>query len=292
MLTAAAQILQAQNPNAAELQVLNTVLAVPNSPLKNVTLGQLVTVNAGSENSALGSNVNLFDFLTAAAFVANGSSSISVPTATLNLAGVTFTAGLNLIQGPQTAYGGLGTTAQTSQAGLTGTLPPRPRPRSAPPRPTSSPRCSRSSPTSSTSSSGVLVRAAPGLHHVTVQASVNVNLASALGTITQIGCGSPKQLGVSVNSGLVSAAITFTAVVKSGNLTLANVPLSVTNSGGPANGAANFTLPPDQLDVFKPSTARQRLPGAQQHEHPGPGRPRCPPDPGRQHRSSATSPMR
>ena len=89
---------------------------------------------------------------------------------------------------------------------------------------------------------------------VTVQASVNISLASALGTITNIGCGSPQQLGVSVNSGLVSAAITFTAVVKSGNLVLANVPLSVTNSGGPANGAANFTLPPDQVDVFKPST--------------------------------------
>ncbi len=253
-LTAAAQILQAQNPNAAELQVLNTVLAVPNSPLKNVTIGQLANVSAGSETSALASNVNLFDLLTAAAFVANGSG-LAIPTATLNLPGSTFSGTLNLIQAPQWAYGGIGASAKTSQAGLTGTFSATP---------TSAVCTSQANIISSLLSlvpnivNLLLGGSSCGLLQdfitVTVQASVNINLASAVGTINSIGCGTPQQLGIGVNSGLISAGITFTAVVKSGNLVLANVPLGLTNSGGPGNGAANFTLPPDQFGVFKSST--------------------------------------
>jgi uncharacterized membrane protein len=249
-LSAAAVILQQQSPNSAQVQVLNQVLAVPNSPLKNVSVADVVKVQAGGEASALASQVNLFDFLTTAAFIANGTSGLSIPSTVINVPGISSATALSLIQGPSTVFGGIGATTGLSQAGLTTTW------------------------SMGTTSLGqkvvnTLTDVIPGicgllllgavlcgltskLVSVDVQASLSLNLASADGTIARIGCGAPQTLGIDVLSELTTVHLSFSAVVHIGTATT-TVPLSVDTVAPVTNGAANFTIPPDVYGVFKPS---------------------------------------
>jgi uncharacterized membrane protein len=251
-LTAAAQIMQRNNVNAAQLTVLNQVLAVPNSPLRDVSIADIVTVEAGGEKAAAVSSVNVFDILTTAAFISNGDSGISVPATSLGLPFANLTGSLNLIQHPQTAFGPVGTHADTAQAGLQlgFTLG-------------SSTICASQANllanllTTVTNLLTILL-GAPScqllnkLITVDFEATVTMNLASARGTIDRIACSGVNELDIGVRSDLVSTNLTLTAVVKAGNTTIANVPLTASAGGGASNGAAFFDLPPDQYDVFKP----------------------------------------
>lgn len=253
-LQASAQLLQQNSANAAQVALLNQVLAVPNSPLRNVRVGDVVTLAAGGEAAAAAANVNVFDLLTAGAFLANGSSGLTVPATSLNLPGTNVTGSLNLIQHPQTAFGPIGTTARTAQASLdagflvgTGNI------------------CESTTNLVANLLNGVtgllnLLLGAPGcgllglnkLVTVEVRANVSLNLAAATGTIDRIACPSAKELDIGVRSDLVSTNLSLSVLVKAGSTTIANVPLTVGAGGGAANGSAKFVLPPWQYGVYKP----------------------------------------
>ena len=254
-LTAAAAVMQQQNPNAAELAVLNQVLAVPNSPLHDVSVADIANVQAGSEDAALASTVNLFDFLTAAAFIANGSSALTLPTTTLG-AGL-FTSTAHVTQGPQFWSGGVGAQSPlTSQVGLDGEL-----------------LVSTGTICESTTN---LLAALPLVGNllslltgaggcgflnlnkiitVEVRAVVSANLAAAKGTFTNIACpAAGKQLDVAVRSDLVSdTSVALHVLLKAGTNTIADIPLNAATNGGQANGSVPFTVPPDVFGVYKAS---------------------------------------
>lgn len=253
-LDAAAEILRRGGTNAAEVAVLDQVLAVPNSPLQDVSVGDIAHVEAGSEDAALGSAVNLFDLLATGAFLSNGNQGLAIPTTVLALPGVTFTGGANVIQGPREFYGPVGTprTPQpVSQVGVNGTF-------------------ALSTQTIGNRIVSTLESIVPGicgllllgpllcglttkLITIDLTASVNLDLASARGTIAAIGCGSPKELDIDVASSLVTAGLTFQAVVKANGTTILSVPLSVTAPAPADNSTAHFEIPPDVFGEFQPS---------------------------------------
>lgn len=257
-LRAQAEILRRDSPDAAQLAVLDSVLAVPNSPLRDVTVGEVANVQAGGENAALLSTVNVLDFVSASAFLANGTSGLSIPSALLGIPGLSTNLGLNLIQAPQTAFGPLGTQARTSQADLTAGIPIA-----------STTACGSTTAliTLLTSLLGTvgnllnLLLGAPlcgGLNRLVnldVTASLGIHLANATGTIDRIACtATNEQLGIGVQSGLVSATLTLsiTARIGSTNLTPIGVLLGTTGSG--ASSRADFVLPPELFDRFKQTT--------------------------------------
>ena len=253
-LAASAQIIQRDNPNAAELVVLNQVLAVPNSPLRDVDVADVVTVEAGGESAALASGINVLDLLATGAFIANGGSGVSIPATSLNLPGTNLTGSLNLIQAPQTVFGGVGASTGTSQAGVTASFG------------VSTANVCQSTVNLLNLLGGLvsnlltLLGAAPGcgflgldkLVTVELQANLNIQLATAEGTIARIGCGVPQELDIDIRSDLVTANLNVNAIIKAGSTQLASVPLSVTAGGGDFNGASDFVLPPDEFDVFYP----------------------------------------
>jgi uncharacterized membrane protein len=250
VVSAGAEILRRDSANAAQVAVLDQVLAVSDSPLRDVSVLDVITVDAGGEAAAATAGVNLLDFLTTAAFIANGSSGVSVPAVNLGFPGASVTGSLNLIQQPQTVFGGVGASTGTSQAGVTATS------------------------TIGTTTIGnrvvsTLESIVPGicgllllgpllcgltsrLITIDLNATLTVNLATADGTIARIGCGSPQELDVDVRSDLVSTSLVLNAVIKANGSTVGTVPLSVSSGGGAFNGAADFVLPPDQFDVFYP----------------------------------------
>lgn len=254
-LAAAAQILQQDSANAAQVAVLNQVLAVPNSPLHDVNMADLVTVQAGGEEAALASTANVFDILTAAAFLSDGSSGISIPATALSLPGTNVTGALNIVQAPQTVFGSVGDWAETAQAGLTAGF-----------RVDTGTLCS-----STTDLLNLLLSLVPNLLslltggptcgllglnklvHVELDTTVVLSLAKARGTIARIACTSADELDIDVRSDLVSANVNVSARVMLGTTQLASLPLSLAAGGGAANGDADFVLPPDQYNVFRGS---------------------------------------
>lgn len=251
VVQASAAIIQRNNPSAAELTVLNQIIAAPASGLNGIGIEDVVGVSTGSEDAALASTFNLYDFVAGAAFIANGSSALGVPTISLGPPGFNLGGSLSLIQAPVTVYGGIGDFAQTSQADSTltstvGTL------------------ALGNFVVSSLSSviPGIcgLLLLGPLLCGLTQRAirvelvtSVTVDLASARGTIADIRCPGTKELDIDIASQLLTASIGITAVIKSGTTTLGSFPLSVLNTRPAATGTADFVIPPDAFNVFKPS---------------------------------------
>ena len=249
-LSAAARIIQRDNPNAAELQVLNQVLAVPNSPLHDVNVADIVTVAAGGEDAALGSGINLLDLLATSAFIANGSSGVSIPAAQLGLPGTNLTGELDLVQAPRSYYGPIGGGVGTSQAGVTATFGLQTQ--------------NLGNRVVSTLESVVpgicnLLLLGPLLCGLTTRlvtieltATVSVDLATAAGTLVRLGCGNPEEMDIDIRSDLVTANVNFNAIIKTNGTQVANIPLSAAAGGGDFNGAADFVVPPDQRGTFYP----------------------------------------
>lgn len=125
LLTAAAQVLTAQGNSAAAAQLNNIPIAsIPNT--KTVSLGKLVNLSQPGNNSALSTTLNVFQLVTGAAEVANGSNFVSVPglviTPPAGVASVSIA--LRAIEPAQSVRGPVGpaTTAKTSQVVLQVTL--------------------------------------------------------------------------------------------------------------------------------------------------------------------------
>jgi uncharacterized membrane protein len=230
---------------------------VPNSPLHDVSVGEVANVQAGGENAALASTVNVLDFLTTSAFLANGSSGLSIPATTLGIAGLTGNIGLNLIQSPQTAFGPLGTQASTSQATLTASFPLD-----------IGNVCAGTTELLTLLTSllgtvsgllGLLTGSICGLLRSTVNltatATFSVDLAKAIGTIDRIACTATNgQLGIGVQSGLVSTSLNLNVTARVGSSNLAPFGLALNTTGNGAASRADFTLPPELFDVFKSTT--------------------------------------
>ncbi len=255
---AQAEILRRGSGNAAQLAVLDNMLAVPNSPLRNVSVAQVANVQAGGESAALASTVNVLDFLTTGAFIANGSSGLAIPATLLGIPGLSGNIGLNLIQSPQTVFGPLGVQARTSQADLVVSIPVN-----------STTACGSSSAITSlltgllgslTQLVGALLLAplCNGLNrlvNLTTTATFTIHLAHATGTLDRIACtSSNEQMGVGVQSGLVSTTLALSITARVATTTLPPIGITLGTTGNGATSRADFVLPPEQFDVFKQTT--------------------------------------
>lgn len=118
LLQATAQALTAKG-DVADASVLNALrLTITNST--QFTLGKLIHVATGADNTALASNINVFQLVTAAAEVANGSNFIDIPSVNITVPGVLGTeVKLQVIQPPQFYFGPVGGSVSTAQISLT-----------------------------------------------------------------------------------------------------------------------------------------------------------------------------
>jgi uncharacterized membrane protein len=118
LFTATAQALTLQGATAAAAAVNNIPIASI-SNTATVKLGQLVSLSQPGNDSALSTTLNVFQLVTGAADVANGTNFVSIPGINVNLPGVA-TVGfkLSVIEPPQVARGPVGTVASTSQVKL------------------------------------------------------------------------------------------------------------------------------------------------------------------------------
>lgn len=258
LITASADILRRNDPSAAEVILLDQVIASPGAALLDgIDVQDVVEVHAGSEEAALGSEVNLLDFLGAAAFIANGASGLALPTITLGPPGFQIANGsLNLIQAPSTVYGPIGESTSTSQAtalltSSIGTLD------------------------LGNFATNTLDQIIPGTRSllcgllglllalcgnpsmaVTARLTVNVDLdlASATGTIADIRCAGADELDIDVAANLLRAAIGIQVELVANGSSIGTIPLSLINERPPANGTADFVIPPEAFDVYKAAT--------------------------------------
>ncbi|MGI8806298.1 MAG: hypothetical protein ACR2KK_00305 [Acidimicrobiales bacterium] len=118
LLRASALALTASGNSAAAAAVNDIpLISIPNA--STVNLGRLVSLSQPGNASALETTFNVFQMLTGAASVANGSSFVSIPGVVVNVPGTgTVRFELKLIEPPQTARGPVGVQAKTSQVVL------------------------------------------------------------------------------------------------------------------------------------------------------------------------------
>lgn len=175
------------NGNTAAATLLNSIAAQVTSTA-NVTIGNVLGISSGG-SAALGASLNVLDLISGAAFVANGTNALAINNLALNvgLTGTGLTTAVTLIESARMKCGEVGATTSTAQGrvSITGNL------------------ASLSTPAAL---SGLTLSAAA------TGTSVNVNLASATGTLTNIVCGagtaaSPQGVDVSVASQLLTAGI-------------------------------------------------------------------------------------
>jgi uncharacterized membrane protein len=217
LLTAQAEILR-RGGDVARANALDQVVAGLPAPEDEVAMGDMMTVGAGGEEATADASFDVLELLTATGFVANGSSSLTVPQVTLTLPGglVTQTSSLTVTERPAFAFGPVGTSAQTAQIRLDTTLQV----------------------------------SLPGVATATIVLSVEV--ASATATIADLGCGTPRRLGVDVTTGVASARAEVTArVLALGVLPVADVDLHADTLADPQVRPVDFVLPPDQLGVAR-----------------------------------------
>lgn len=203
LFLAAAQVAQSQG-NTAQATVLNN-LATTVGPLSPIPIAGIVSIATG-QGAGVGSSINALDLVSGAAFLANGSNALSIPSlgTDLGLLGTNLTTSVKIIEGAQMACGASGVSGLTD-------------PRVA---------VARTSQGDINISGTLASVSAPNLTGLTVSAGktdISVQLAKATGTMTRIVCGagtsgSPQGMDVSVASQLTSASVTQTVSVD-GNIT-------------------------------------------------------------------------
>lgn len=114
--TANALELQGDTANASVMEELR--LAATSS--FQMTLGDLLHVEQGSESTALGAGLNLFQLVTGTALVVNGTNTLSLSDAGITVPGVLSTGiELHVTELPQTYIGPIGGSVSTGQVELT-----------------------------------------------------------------------------------------------------------------------------------------------------------------------------
>lgn len=232
---AAAQVMQNQG-NTAAANVLNTIATQTDSSLL-LDMGDLMEIEQGGSAAAANGSVDLWSLLTGSVFAINGTHTLSIPAATLNVAGASTTVNLSLIERPRIKFGRVGASVFTQQAsiGLTTTI----------------------------TNKAISI---PGLTGVSVSGTIPlaVSLVGGTGTLTDINCGAP-----SISVGLTPQPITITGSanldVRANLIILGNVPvataiLSSTDISGVAvtgtSSGASFAYPSEFLPTVGTGTMK------------------------------------
>jgi uncharacterized membrane protein len=185
-----------------------------------------MTVASGADNMALGSSINVFQLVTAAAQVANGSNFIDVSNVGITVPNVSSTKiTLQVIQTPQFYFGPVGGSRSTGQVNLTVT------------------------PTLDLNLNLVVATA-----RVTSDYPVKITGAGAVGTLTSAWCGGSSGITVDVDPTAFSgtAATTLSAVVSVLGSPVATVGVPETTvvantDGGASNPDLAFSYPTEFL---------------------------------------------
>ena len=217
LLQATAQALTAQG-DIANATVLNTI----RTSITNTTqfsLGQFIHVAQGADNTALASTLNVFQLVTAAAEVANGSNFISVSNVGIAVPGVLSTkVDLQVIEPPQTYFGPVGGSRSTGQISMTVTP---------------------------SLNLGVNLGLASAV--VTGGLPVKVTAAGATGTLTAANCGVSPGITVLVDPKAFSGSVSATLNARvSTIIPIADVAIPVTSAVPTTNGgpsSLSFSYP-------------------------------------------------
>ena len=221
LMLASADVLEDQGDVAAA-QVMRWY-GTNMSGSSTVDMGQLLQFEQGGPDAAAGAGIDAFGLLTGTAYAINGTNTISVPSVTTNIAGITSTSmALDVIQGPIQWHGAVGAPSKpTQQVGLNLTA-------------------QVNLPLSVIGLSGA---------RLTGSIPVHVGVAGAIGTILDIDCSSNPgiTLGaegrpVTVQASLdldVGATVLFVAQ------TVATLNTTAVFSPGVAGSAAQFDYPTD-----------------------------------------------
>ena len=225
------QLLQAEinalNAQGGSSATVATILGTIKAATTNTTqfnLGQLIHVSQGADNTALASELNVFQLLTGSAELANGSNFIDIPGLNFSVPSVTSTeVKLQVIQPPQWYYGPVGGSVSTAQISLTVT------------------------PTLNLSLPVTL-----GLNIATIGVTsaypVKVTAGGAVGTLTAATCGASPGISVLVDpsafSGSISASLDATVTLLGINVATVNIPeTSVVPSTDGGAGTLSFSYP-------------------------------------------------
>jgi len=220
LFLASAHVLQAQGGEAADIALLNQLAVANLSSLPNISFGDILDLNSAPE-SALDASVNLLDLVSTAAFVANGNNALAIPTLTAGIPNVaSVSAALKVIEKPQDGCHQVGDTVRTSQVDLDITF-------------------------------NLVNLNVLALVVAQTKLSVHVSLAEALGTLTNIQCGNPYGIDVSVASALSQVSSHLEITLRTLGLPIATVDVMPTTNAPAATSNVQFRNPPDAYDVAK-----------------------------------------
>lgn len=226
----------------------------------DVQLGQFVETETGGEGPGMAAGLNVLGMLTGTAFAAqctpdpagfDDCSGLSLPDVSANVPLVSSTGALKVIQGPQYAYGPIGTAANTGQVQLSidtvvggqdvGNCVP-----------------SLANALCILSGLGLV-----GQVDAVITVDADVTLAGGVNTIADIGCTDPlaETLLINSNTDLYNVNLTITVEFgTSGGIgflvgnTLGSFTLTGSTSSVNAADAELFTVPPDVLGVTTRTT--------------------------------------
>ncbi len=220
LFLASAQVLQSEGGEAVDVTLLNQLATANLSALAHVTLGDVLDLHTAPE-AALDATVNVLDLVSAAAFVANGTNALTIPTLTAGIPNVaSVTASLKVIEKPQDGCHQVGDTVRTAQVDLDITF-------------------------------NLLNLNVLALVVAETKFSVHVSLAEAIGTLTNIDCGTPYGIDLSVASSLSQVSTHLEITLKSLGLPIATVDVMPTTNAPAATNTIQFRYPPDAYDVAK-----------------------------------------
>jgi len=200
LMTATAGALTAQGvAGAAQASLLNTLKAqVTSTSLATFKLSKFMTVSQGADNMALGSTVNVFQLVTAAAQVANGSNFVDVSDVGITVPGATSTkASLQVIQAPQFYFGVKGGSVSTAQIDLTVTP---------------------------TLDMPISVAGLAGAH-VKNDLPIHITGAGAVGTLKDVTCGATSGITVTADPNAFSGSAATSLDVYADVVLLGNIPV-------------------------------------------------------------------
>jgi uncharacterized membrane protein len=221
LFLASAQALQANGGEAADVALLNSLATANLSSLPTIKFSDVLQLGSASD-AAMESSVNLLNLVSTAAFVANGTNALAIPTLTAGIPNVASTAAtLKVTQAPQGDCGPVGTQVKTSQVELDITF-------------------------TLTNISILTLTAQTTL-------TLHVSLAQALGTLAAVQCGpgNPEGFDVSVASALSQLSSHLAIDLKLLGLTLATVDVSPGTNAPAATNTVQFRNPPDAYGTPK-----------------------------------------
>lgn len=222
LFLASAVVLQAEGGEVADVALLNQLATANLSALAHVTVGDILDLHSAPA-AALDATVNVLDLVSTAAFVANGTNALAIPTLTAGIPNVSsVTATLKVIEKPQDGCHQVGDTVRTSQVDLDITF-------------------------------NLLNLNVLALVVAETRLSVHVSLAEAIGTLTNIDCtqGMPYGIDVSVASALSQLSTRLQITLRTLGLPIATVDVMPTTNAPAATNTVQFRHPPDAYDVAK-----------------------------------------